>query len=51
MTEPLLDKMISGHPIIIQIKPLLNEAKRVAAVEGCRENRSTPNGPQTPTAQ
>jgi hypothetical protein len=32
MTEPLLDKMISGHPVIIQIKPLLNEANQVAAV-------------------
>jgi hypothetical protein len=27
VTEPPLDKMISVHPIIIQIKPLLNEAK------------------------
>jgi len=29
--KPPLDKMTSGHPIIIQIKTLLNEANRVAA--------------------
>jgi hypothetical protein len=28
VSEPPLDKMISGHPIIIQIKTLLNEAKQ-----------------------
>jgi hypothetical protein len=28
VTEPPLDKMISGHPIIIQIKTLQNEAKQ-----------------------
>jgi hypothetical protein len=32
VTEPLLDTMISGHPVITQIKTLLNEAKQVAAV-------------------
>jgi len=33
VTEPLLDKMmISEHPVIIQIKTLLSEAKQVAAV-------------------
>jgi len=28
VTEPPLDKMTSGDPIIIQIKTLLNEAKQ-----------------------
>jgi len=31
VTEPPLDKMTSGDPIIIQIKTLLNEANQVAA--------------------
>src|SRR5215470_3863199 len=30
--KPPLDQMTSGHPIIIQIKTLLNEANQVAAV-------------------
>jgi len=29
--KPPLDTMTSGHPIIIQVKALLNEAKRIAA--------------------
>ena len=48
VTEPLLDEMmISEHPVIIQIKTLLSEAKQVAAVAKAALKRASSFGPKS----